>query len=918
MPLPQVKHRSRLLALAVVAGSGSTLVRAAAQAQPAAPTRLALSPLRLSQPLVLAGQPVELRLHVANPGTAAVTGLTASAELSADLSVDPPSPDARTLAAGASTEFRWTVRADHSGVYPVHVHLHGPDGADQQRSLSLVVLAGSPQPDTYEEVHPQVNADRHGNFVFRNRHLVAVVPHLEGGFSPVIFYPASRTAQPPSRPSAIAPALATLTWREGEQMHEGTFVATSARTRGSDHLELTGAVKDGSTSWEAQADLEIGSSSWISWTVRVKPSAAVRLGRFSAMPLRVGAAGPREAIFPGLEYLEGDEVSTGAVDDHTPAHTRLVPDPYHVTIPLMSLSQTGATTALLWDNHQAWGGVGYPAALFDSPNRSEGQDNHRMEVFLPPVPQNVHENEEEAAAPLPVAALQELRLSGRVCVLRDTVDPTRAIRQWASAYGTPRAEPPPRTLDAERALCREAYTRSAWDAQARGWRRVTGPTPTEAQTSAFPTLALLLDADRTSNAALRGQLQAQATSVLDVLRKRGPLDPRLAYRSDGAVASVDAEGERVHALIRTQLANGAWAWDPAAAEQKSLGEPGTLDVGTITARVLRILRYAVLTGDSSAAGSGRRALEYIDRLYRVPRAGQTRDLPLHAPDLVAATQAAESFLLGYQISGEERFFTSARYWADTGLPFIYLWGEKERPALKHAALPAFGAANYSGPWRGVASATRGLAFARVLRQLARVRPDDLYETISEGILSSAMRQQAASGSNAGLLPEFWKVRENQAAGNNLIPDPLLAVLYQRQGLDTDVSHVRARVGPDRLFVASGATITDTETTAMRLRLNLHWIEGNDTFTTVSGVLARPISVQYNSRVIPVLGHPLRRTFLPEATSETERGWYYDPDAELLILRLPHNGGEDHLEIRWPDSRQRTPIDREDIRIKPLK
>ena len=59
----------------------------------------------------------------------------------------------------------------------------------------------------------------------------------------------------------------------------------------------------------------------------------------------------------------------------------------------------------------------------------------------------------------------------------------------------------------------------------------------------------------------------------------------------------------------------------------------------------------------------------------------------------------------------------------------------------------------------LASQVAGLEYARVLYALHTIRRDDLYETVAEGILASAMRQQAASGDAAGLLPEFWNVKD---------------------------------------------------------------------------------------------------------------------------------------------------------------
>jgi hypothetical protein len=201
----------------------------------------------------------------------------------------------------------------------------------------------------------------------------------------------------------------------------------------------------------------------------------------------------------------------------------------------------------------------------------------------------------------------------------------------------------------------------------------------------------------------------------------------------------------------------------------------------------------------------------------------------------------------------------------------------------------------------------------VLRALSRVRPDGLYDYVSEGILSSAMHQQYDSGEWAGLLPEYWMIRENKGGGAKLNPGGILTMQYRVEDLDTGLSAVRARVGPDRLFIASGATIHQADTTAMRLRLKLRWINGEETFTTVSGVTDRPLSITYNNPSLRQKGIPLDRNFLPEAAEPEGPGWSYDPNTSTLLLRLRHTGGEDNVEIRWPDSKDRSPIDRVDLK-----
>jgi hypothetical protein len=197
-----------------------------------------------------------------------------------------------------------------------------------------------------------------------------------------------------------------------------------------------------------------------------------------------------------------------------------------------------------------------------------------------------------------------------------------------------------------------------------------------------------------------------------------------------------------------------------------------------------------------------------------------------------------------------------------------------------------------------------------------VRPDDVFTRAAAGVLASAMRQQSTSGADAGLLPEHWDIREGRGTGEKLNPWPLLQVLYQLEGPEPGVSHVRTRAGADRMFVASGATIEDAYTTTMRLRLKLRGLRGQSTLVTVTGVTALPLRVEYNSDSLLPFGIVPQRRFLPESTGGTEPGWFYDLETGFLMIRLDPSGDDDHLEIRWPDPRERVRVNRVDRSVEP--
>jgi len=735
--------------------------------------------------------------------------------------------------------------------------------------------------DTRGDVHPHVKREADGTYVFRNRHLVAVLAKEGANYGPLTFYPATRPTQAASLPVAEVPLLLQLAGRAGMESRAGVFTPTQARILKDERLELRGTVEAGGVRWETQAELWIGPAPWLSWEVRTRPLTAGSLARLTPMALRAGHAGPGEALVPGVIHQEGP-----GVEGPRP----LVRRPDDLTIPLMALAQEGSTVALMWDNRQEWGGTGRPGVLFDTPHPDADQDYYRMEVTVPPAARG-----EGAAAPsLALLAKAEVRLSGKILVLPEEEEPTAAIRQWTEAYGRPRASDLPRGRDAVRRLSRPALLRA--DAPSE--------TPDAAALPQDPVLAavgLLADAGRTEG-KLRPQVRAQADALIARLRAQGPLDPRLAYRTGGVVESLEAQRSRVLRLIDEQLAGGAWPLPltkdlppPSDAAQPPLFRP----LEDVTLRALPILRYAAATGDSIAVGSGMRALEYVSRTYRIPTSLQD------------ASETAECFLLGYQTTGERRYMDRARYWADTGLPFVYFWAERERPARLGATLAEI--QPEAAP--RVAALEPGLEYGRVLRALHFVRPDALYDDLSGAILASGLLQQAAVG-GSGELPALWNIEASRAEGPHLGPERLLALMYAHLGYDLGLSHVRTRVGPDRLFVASGATLHEADPTSLRLRLMLRGLEGQDAFTTIHGVLSRPLSVEYNESPLRALGIPLRRSFLPEARDEKSQGWYYDEAAGLLILRLPHTGGDDWVEIRWPNPRERVPVERIDTRIKP--
>lgn len=754
------------------------------------------------------------------------------------------------------------------------------------------LLAGAPLPAPIRAEggqRPQAVRLRDGNLALRNPLLVAVLVKGEQGYDRLAFYPGPRPGTEAPVPVAVA-SLAQLAG-SGDGAAVPHFAPGNVTLR-DNRIVLTGSTQSQGVTWATTVTLEIGDDPWLSWRVATRPSAAASVTRFTPFSLRSAGEGTREALFPGVAYV-------AAV--HRAAGGPYTPDPRQVTVPLMAVSQDGVTTALMWDARQPWGGSGLPGATFQPADEDVDGSQNRMELFVP-----------SAGNTLALQAGQELQLSGKVLLLRERATPVAAIRHWVSAFGLGAREAYPRSFDAERRLSRQAFTRRLWVASPPGWKYSTDAT--QAAPSAYGVQALLMDAGREADRRAAADLRQQAEQVLGALQMQGPVDPNLAYRTGGVPASLERERDRIDEIIREQLPDGSWLFAPGEPHEPRPAPGDPVDLRVVAENALPVLRFAARTGDSDAAGAGRRAVDFLQRSV-IPGAGTFRPVPEGTADLTVARQLAECFLLAFQMNGDRNYVESARHWANAGLSFVYLWGDAEHPAQHFGTVAAI--AEGAAPGRpGVVSQPAGLELARVLRALARIRTDELYDRVAEGILASAMRQQVTSGEDAGLLPESWDVRENRAAGARVNPWPLLKVMYLLDGLNPYVSQARVRVGSDRMFVASGATIESADTTATRLRLKLKWLPGQDTFTTITGVPELPLRLEYNSESLLSFGIVTHRNYLPETSSEAAPGWFYDPETGFMVVRLRHTGDDDHLEVRWSDPRGRAPINRTDRAIRP--
>jgi hypothetical protein len=75
----------------------------------------------------------------------------------------------------------------------------------------------------------------------------------------------------------------------------------------------------------------------------------------------------------------------------------------------------------------------------------------------------------------------------------------------------------------------------------------------------------------------------------------------------------------------------------------------------------------------------------------VPRGAQTWEVPLHTPDILASAYLLRAYTLGYEVTGDTNLLEQARYWAWTGVPFVYLTPPSDRPVGLYSTIPVLGA-----------------------------------------------------------------------------------------------------------------------------------------------------------------------------------------------------------------------------------
>ena len=612
------------------------------------------------------------------------------------------------------------------------------------------------------------------------------------------------------------------------------------------------------------------------------------------------------AIFPGLEYLEGNEPSSSARDLAPPLNDRRVPAHYKIATPLMAVQAEESLVALLWDASQEWtAGQRHPAARFLSPAPGKGPDYTHMSLFAPSVGEYVRENEYEARVPFVLQPAGRMRLA--CWLVADSAarhssksivhGPHRgglvlqAMAHWFNLFGLPEPSPQPRNWTRQRELSRVAYLETLWQDDPPGWPSHTSAKP---EANVPLTAPLLLDLRMGVDAAVGDELQRRIDLVTDrSLRETNTVAPVHGNRpllqfTYGYLPQALAEYARMARRTLAGRENGLWVWRPGDDEHAALGIPGTHALGQATYPSLVAVRAARYTGHPELT---RAALEAMGQMaqYDVPRGASMWECPQYQPDLLAAALAIKAYCEAYRLTGDSVHLQHARYWAWTGLPFLYTWQLEGYPTMLWNSIGVMGSTYYTHSWIGRPVVWMGLDYAYALQDLAPLDSSFPWLQPAQGITNSALWQQYTDGPSKGCYPDSWEMADNHANPADINPILLMLNEFRLRGKSLE-PHYAGLHGPEGpIALNCGATIVSTteNPTAGRLTFSCRGTPGVATHSVLAPV-AEPTTVSGCGS----------RAATSHALCQLSEGWLYDAAVKAIVIKHTMAEGQSACTIAW--------------------
>jgi len=587
-----------------------------------------------------------------------------------------------------------------------------------------------------------------------------------------------------------------------------------------------------------------------------------------------------QGLLAGLEYL-CDEPSSSEADIETPDHVRRVPDPLKITFPLMTIARGGNYIGVIWEPCEA------VAATFDSPDRIYNSGAHVMALSGPGVGDLRFENAFCAQAPLRLQANKSLKVTMMIIGGKGkSIVP--AVRHYVALKGLPDVPE------------LEGGFNAAVDLLAHGWLdsqiNENGLFRHAVWGDNFPAgpaadAAMYIDwlAIHTENENLRERLSNEKSRALSKIPSGQPFSSSVSHVHLPNTPLVFGRTFEFVQQRRSQALDLLTGFDEAGVK---LYGPGKTDYskthfakhanGLAGKDMVGILEGATLSADKELIDEALRLLDKQTALYAntVPRGAQTWEVPLHTPDILASAHMVKAYTLGYMISGRQEYLDQARYWAWTGVPFVYLQAPTSGRVGAYSTIAVLGATNWKAPlWLGRPVQWCGLVYCSALHLLSECDPDGPWDKIVRGITVTGLQMSwdRSDEQRQGLLPDFFYFIAQIAAGPAINPGTVqahLAELYGK-GKIYDVKKLPRR----GWFVHAPCTISDIREDQESVTLTADGWGDKQYYVLISGIETEPGKVLVN---------PEKSRTLPPAETQFHR------EQKILIIALE---GKSEIQIK---------------------
>jgi hypothetical protein len=451
----------------------------------------------------------------------------------------------------------------------------------------------------------------------------------------------------------------------------------------------------------------------------------------------------------------------------------------------MALAQGNRCLGLVWEPSP------WTNALFDSPDRLTNAHAHILGVTGPAVGPHRFENDLAAYRPVTLDANQTIHttvtLTGGI---GNTVIP--AVQRYVDLRPLPSVP----EVDGGFASAVTLLGHGWLDSQIREgglfrhavWQDKFIPTRAADAAAFMDWLATSLPADDPMIAALRtGRDQALAeipshhafTSAVSHVRL-----PSASLRFGRIDRLVQDGHNNALNMLKAYTPEGTLIYRPGETDFASTHFADHAN-GYGARNLVSILESATLSMDPLLVEAALALLDRQTRLYEntVPRGAQTWEIPLHTPDIMASAHMVRCYALGFLLTGNSAYLEQARYWAWTGVPFIYLADPTPAPVGRYATIPVFGATQWVGSWFGRPVQWCGLVYASALHLLSDCDPEGPWRQLAQGITASGLQQcwTTEDAERQGLLPDFYYLQPQIPDGPAINPGTVQAHLPERFG-----------------------------------------------------------------------------------------------------------------------------------------